>query len=237
MCNDWLMVSAHNRSDGRVDDEPVRERLIRSAMELLADAGPSELKVRTITDRAGVSTITVYHHFGGLQELLQEVVIRGYADLRAALLTASAAKMNPGAQLFAMALTTREVAQRNAHLYDMMFGLSTRGTYRYVASDRTSSEGFGPAYAVLADTCEELAGAGISPITGEQIAAELWSLVHGFVTLEMIGQFADFKDPVATILQPMAVNHFVGMGYPRDLSVAGAKQAVRWWKRRQRAQR
>ena len=232
------MASAHNPADENGADEPVRDRLIRSAMELLADAGPSELKVRTITDRAGVSTITVYHHFGGLQELLQEVVTRGYADLRAALLAASTAKMNPGAQLFAMALSTREVAQRNAHLYDMMFGLSTRGTYRYVASsDRTSGEGFGPAYAVLAAKCEELAGTGLSPIAGEQIAAELWSLVHGFVTLEMIGQFADFKDPVATILQPMAVNHFVGMGYPRDLSVAGAKKAVRWWKRRQRAQR
>ncbi len=231
------MASAHTPLVGSVDDEPVRERLIRSAMELLADAGPSELKVRTITDRAGVSTITIYHHFGGLQELLQEVVIRGYANLRAALLAASAARMNPGAQLFAMALSTREVAQRNAHLYDMMFGLSTRGTYRYVAStNRMSTDGFGPAYAVLAATCEDLARTGVSPIAGEQMAAELWSLVHGFVTLEISGQFADFTDPVATILQPMAVNHFVGMGYPRDLSVAGAKQAVRWWKRRQQSQ-
>ncbi|MBY6537221.1 TetR/AcrR family transcriptional regulator [Rhodococcus sp. BP-349] len=227
------MASPHSSRDGNVDDEPVRDRLVRSAVELLADAGPSELKVRTITDRAGVSTITVYHHFGGLQELLREVVIRGYADLRAALLTASKARMNPGARLFAMALTTRDVAQNNAHLYDMMFGLSTRGTYRYVASsDRTSSEGFAPAYAVLTATCEELARTGVSPIDGEQIAAELWSLVHGFVTLEISGNFAGHADPVATILQPMAVNHFVGMGYPRDLSVAGAAKAMAWWKRR-----
>ncbi|WP_415975769.1 TetR/AcrR family transcriptional regulator [Rhodococcus sp. 077-4] len=228
------MPPAHAPDVAQIDDEPVPERLIRAAIELLAESGPSELKVRRITDGAGVSTIAVYHHFGGLQELLQAVVIRGYAALRTALVDASEADLDVGAQLFAMALSTREMAQQNAHLYDMMFGLSTRGTYRYVASaDRISAEGFGPAYAVLAATCERLAriSDGATPLTGEQIAAELWSLVHGFVTLEASGHFVQLTDPVSEVLQPMAVNHFVGMGFARDLAEHSAEQAKQWWAR------
>ena len=37
---------------------------------------------------------------------------------------------DPVTDLFAMALITRELARANPHLYDLMFGLSTRATYR-----------------------------------------------------------------------------------------------------------
>ena len=209
----------------------MRERLIRSTVDLLAEFGPEQLKVRTITDAAGVSTIAVYHHFGGLKELLQDVVAHGYADLAAALEAASQADADPGVQLFAIALATRSVAQNNAHLYDMMFGLSTRGTYRYVGSpDSKTASGFGTAYAVLVDACERLAQSGrVSVNDSSQIAAELWSAVHGFVTLEMAGHFAHFADPVSMVLRPMAVNHFVGMGDERAHAESSADRAMLWW--------
>ncbi|MFD0925905.1 TetR/AcrR family transcriptional regulator [Williamsia deligens] len=220
--------------DGRGADEPVRERLIRSTVRLLADAGPGEIKVRRITDDAGVSTIAVYHHFGGLAELLRAVVERGYANLRAAMVAASTADPDPGVQLFAIALSTRDVAQRNAHLYDMMFGLSTRGTYRHIASpEHGHDDGFAAAYAVLVEVCDRLVQSGRVTIDDpQQIAAELWSAVHGFVTLEMAGYFAHFDDPVTSVLRPMAVNHFVGMGDERARAESGADEALRWWSHR-----
>ena len=46
----------------------------------------------------------------------------------------------------------------------------------------------------------------------DQVAADLWSAVHGFVTLEVASHFAHFADPVESVLAPMAINHFVGMG-------------------------
>ena len=224
------MASAQERQ-GPEPNGSVRERLIRSTVDLLAESGPQQLKVRTITDAAGVSTIAVYHHFGGLQELLQDVVAHGYAELAAAMETASQADEDPGVQLFAIALATRSVAQNNAHLYDMMFGLSTRGTYRYVGSpENKTASGFATAYAVLVEACERLAHSGrVSVSDSSQIAAELWSAVHGFVTLEVAGHFAHFADPVSMVLRPMAVNHFVGMGDERARAEASADRAVRWW--------
>ncbi|MBJ7289388.1 TetR/AcrR family transcriptional regulator [Williamsia sp.] len=226
------MAERHDDTDVETQLEPVRDRLVSVTIALLADVGPSEIKVRRIAEEAGVSTIAVYHHFGGVRELLQVVVGRGYRTLRTAFEKAAASGPDPGAQLFAIALSCRRVAQDNAHLYDMMFGLSTRGTYRYVAEapDGGPAQQFLESYAVFADACERLVESGRIAITdGHQVAAELWSAVHGFVTLEMAGHFARFENPVGQVLAPMAVNHFVGMGDERSRAEKSGHDAVTWW--------
>jgi AcrR family transcriptional regulator len=176
--------------------------------------------------------MAVYHYFGGVAELLRAVVTRGFSRLRAALTDAKDASADPGVQLFVMALSARRVMQENPHLYDMMFGLSTRGTYRYVseAPEGESSASFSDAYAVFVEACHELVRSGRIAISdGEQVAAELWSAVHGFVTLEMAAHFTHFDDPVGMVLAPMAVNHFVGMGDLRSRAERSAAEALRWW--------
>jgi AcrR family transcriptional regulator len=176
--------------------------------------------------------MAIYHHFGGIPELLRAVVKGGYARLRAALVDARGAGADPGVQLFVMALSTRMFAQGNPHLYDMMFGLSTRGTYRYVDAEAEgdASASFRDAYAVFVDVCDDLARSGRIAISdGDQVAAELWSAVHGFMTLEMAGHFTHFEDPVRMVLAPMAVNHFVGMGDDRSRAEESAAEALSWW--------
>ena len=74
--------------------------------------------------------MAVYHYFGGIAELMHAVVDQGFKELDKAFSEVPVTK-DPLADLFAMALTTRRVARENPHLYDLMFGLSTRrATYR-----------------------------------------------------------------------------------------------------------
>ncbi|MFE0751336.1 TetR/AcrR family transcriptional regulator [Gordonia sp. NPDC058843] len=226
------MSDEYDTFTGEPRSESVRDRLIGATIRLLADAGPAEIKVRRIADVTGVSTVAVYHHFGGVRELLEAVVGTGYRALKAALENASNADPDPGAQLFAMALACRELAQRNPHLYDMMFGLSTRGTYRYVADAPKDGPvaAFVDAYTVFADACHRLVRAGrITIVDGYVVAAELWSAVHGFVTLEIAGHFTRFPHPVTDVLASMAVNHLVGMGDDRDRAQRSATTAIAWW--------
>lgn len=206
-----------------------RERLIDAAVSVLAGEGPAEVKVRRISEEAGVSTITVYHHFGGVRGLLDEVVVRGYSMLRQALLCAAACDDDPGVQLFAMALSTRAMAQDNPHLYDMMFGLSTRGTYR--ATPPTAPQHhFREAYSVLLGACERLVSSGrLDVVDPDRLAGQLWSMVHGFVGLEAAGHFADHDDAVTDVLAPLAVAQLVGNGDDRARATDCAATAYRWW--------
>ncbi|QII07245.1 TetR/AcrR family transcriptional regulator [Rhodococcoides fascians A25f] len=213
----------------------VRERLVEAAVEVLRVHGPGEMKVRRISEEAGASTIAVYHHFGDLQHLLIEVVNRGFSMLRAELLDAAASNVEPEVQLFSMALCVRGMARGNPHLYDMMFGLSTRGTYRAAAPATVTRKPFSDAYEVLARACQDLASSDrIDVEDGELIAAQLWSLVHGFVSLEAAGHFDDHGDAVLAVLAPMAVTHMVGFGEDRTYAAHSASTALEWWKHRDR---
>ncbi|MBY6682912.1 TetR/AcrR family transcriptional regulator [Rhodococcus sp. BP-316] len=222
-------MAARRDTDRTADDGSTRERLVDAAVAVLAEEGPAEMKVRRISDKAGSSTITVYHHFGNVGGLLDAVVARGYATLTGTLEDAAASNEDPGVQLFAMALGTRGFAQRNPHLYDLMFGLSPRGTYR-ASAPLVPQQHFREAYAVLVRSCHRLVAAGRVDIDDpEQIAAQLWSLVHGFVSLEAAGHFADHSDAVASVLAPMAVAQLVGIGDDRARATRGALTAYATW--------
>ncbi|WP_082729505.1 TetR/AcrR family transcriptional regulator [Burkholderia sp. FL-7-2-10-S1-D7] len=195
----------------------VRTRLIEATIRLLATNGPSEVKARSVATEAGLSTIGVYNYFGGVPELLRAVADEGLRRLAAAFEQVPKTD-DPLADLCAMALAHRDAARRNAHLYDLMFGLSIHSRYgpaRVGASAVPSvhSPAFKAAFALLVDTCARLVETGCVRQTDPvHIGLQLWGAVHGFVTLELAGHFADVVDPPSEILVPMCNNLVVGLG-------------------------
>lgn len=213
----------------RLDREQAVTQLVAAAITLLADEGPTAIKARTVAEAAGLSTIAVYHHLGGLPELIQAVVDRGFKDLGDAFLHAPA-NDDPVTALFAMALEARAFAKANPHLYDLMFGLSTRGSYRPAAStDRGRSDNFEKAYTHLVEGCSRLVASGrIKPDEEPaMIAPQLWSAVHGFVTLELGGHLDHLDDPVRQIFSPMMANIAVGLGDDPKSAAASNAAAMR----------
>ncbi|MFI6309839.1 TetR/AcrR family transcriptional regulator [Nocardia fusca] len=211
--------------------ETVPERLIRATIELLAEQGPAAIKARTVAAAAGLSTMVVYSHFGGIPELVRAVVDRGFNELDGAFSRIPVTD-DAVADLFSMALACRRIARQNPHLYDLMFGLSTRATYRPMgeADLRLSgrSPAFREAYAHMVESCARLVG---SRRVDEQdpavIAAQLWSFVHGYITLELGEHFADFDDAVEQVMLPMGVNLVVGLGGDRASAQASHEAALR----------
>nr|WP_271208849.1 TetR/AcrR family transcriptional regulator [Rhodococcus wratislaviensis]GLK33203.1 TetR family transcriptional regulator [Rhodococcus wratislaviensis] len=201
----------------RLTSEQIIERLVDAATALLAEAGPSEIKARSVAEAAQVSTMSVYYHLGGLPELLQAVIDRGFRNLALAFESVHASD-DPAADLFGIALACRQLAQANPHLYDLMFGLATRRGYRQLRPARpgatVQSDAFQAAYAHLVRECTRFVRSG--RIRGgenpEAVATQLWSCVHGFITLELGGHFAQFPDSVGEVLQPTIVNLLVGLG-------------------------
>ena len=59
----------------------VPERLIHTTISLLAEQGPSAIKARTVASATGLSTMVLYHHFGGVPELVRAVIEHGFGEL------------------------------------------------------------------------------------------------------------------------------------------------------------
>lgn len=57
---------------------PPRERLLQAAVELLANSDGAPVSTRKITELAGVTAPTLYHHFGDKEGLFDAVVAVGF---------------------------------------------------------------------------------------------------------------------------------------------------------------
>ncbi|MFE9320661.1 TetR/AcrR family transcriptional regulator [Nocardia sp. NPDC052278] len=211
--------------------ESVPDRLVKATIGLLAEQGPSAIKARTVASATGLSTMVVYSHFGGIPELVRAVVDRGFEELDRAFSQMSVTA-DPIADLFTLALTCRQVARENPHLYDLMFGLSTRATYRPMGDSDIRFSGRSPAfrnaYAHMVEACQRLVDSGrVEQQEPGVVAAQLWSYVHGYITLELAEHFADFSDAVVQVMLPMGVNFSVGLGDERGRAQVSHEAALR----------
>src|SRR6266496_787743 len=217
------------RNMGGMSGDPtpdgVPERVVQATIRLLAERGPSAIKARTVASASGLSTMAVYHHFGGIAELIHAVVDQGFKELEQAFAQVPVTE-DPLADLYAMALTTRRVARENPHLYDLMFGLSTRrATYRPLPDSDVRFSGRSPAfqgaYLHLSEACTRLVSSGrVRQQEPEAFAAQLWSFVHGCITLELAEHLVEFDDAPAQVLQSMVVILAVGYGDTRERAQA-----------------
>jgi AcrR family transcriptional regulator len=175
--------------------------------------------------------MVVYSHFGGIPELTRAVIDQGFRELEAAFSQLPVTD-DAIADLAVLALTCRRVARDNPHLYDLMFGLSTRGSYRPLQAAHSGANGQSPAfrtaYAHVAEACARLVKSGrVNQQDPDGITAQLWSFVHGFITLELAETFVSFDDPVRQVLLPLGVNVSVGLGDTRERAEASHQAAAR----------
>lgn len=207
------------------------ERLVNATVSLLAEHGPSAIKAREVAAKAGMSTMVVYSHHGGIPELISAAVDHGFKEIEK-VFAETAVTDDPVTDLFAMALATREIAQQNPHLYDAMFGLSTRATYRPTQPEKATrrsghSPAFKAAFAHVTDACSRLAATDRVEINDvDALAGALWSFVHGFIMLELADHFTDFEDPVTRVLVPMGVTFMVGLGDDPERARASHEAAL-----------
>jgi len=163
----------------RTNDDAVKDRLVRTATEMLATRPRESISIRALATAAGAATAAVYTLFGSKDALLGEVRARGVAGLFQNL-SAVPASAEPLADIQALAVAYRRWALDHPHLYAVLFG---------------GVQSFDPAGPVgAADPVRPLLDA-ISralrqrTLAGDQtgIALSLWVTLHGLVALELAG--------------------------------------------------
>ncbi|MCU1352735.1 MAG: TetR family transcriptional regulator [Acidimicrobiales bacterium] len=172
----------------RTADPSVRTGLVEAAARLIATEGPSALSTRRLASEVGVSTMAVYTHFGGMDELVRAVVHAAF-DRLAAEMAAAPRSDDPLADLGALGVAYRRNALTDPNLYLAMFGPHPPLPYEPTDADRVHGLS---TFATLVDAVRRCIDAGaLRPGDPEQMASQLWAAAHGAVMLELAGYLDD----------------------------------------------
>jgi AcrR family transcriptional regulator len=197
----------------------VRQEVKQAALRQLAESGPAGVSISAIGKELGVSGPALYRYFASRDELLTELVIDAYDDLAAALRAADGRAPDPGplARLEAYARAYRAWALAEPHRYRLLFGPPLPG---YDAHTQRLVDAAQAAMNVLLEALREPGDRAAGAPPGEPLAGQLaawvkvrhvdidpavalrgvllWSRLHGFVSLEIAGNFASMGlDPDA----------------------------------------
>lgn len=211
-------------------DRTVRDDLLNAALAILDEHGPDALQTRKIAAAAGTSTMAVYTHFGGMPQLIAAIADEGLRQFDAALTLPETD--DPVADLMVTGAAYRDFAIGRPHLYRLMFGSTSahginaptrnmltlglseidvnfpsfghlvRGVHRSMQAGRI----------VVGSRGADSAGSDAQVVA---TAAQFWTMMHGFVMLELAGYFGgagESEAAAAPVLRPMASGLLLALG-------------------------
>src|SRR5262249_62186338 len=161
-----------------------RATLVEIGARLLAQEGPQALSTRRLAAEAGTSTMAVYTYFGGMGELVRAMVHEGWARLNGYLEKVRKTD-DPVGDLASLGVAYRHNAQANPHLYAVMLGGSSLGGFSLTDEDRQHGRYTLEAVVGCVQRCMQ-AGR-FRQADAQLIAHQMWSAMHGLVTLELGG--------------------------------------------------
>jgi AcrR family transcriptional regulator len=166
------------------------DRILETAHELVETQGAGQLSLHALAASLGVKAPSLYRYFPSKTDLLRALNLQTarkmMASMQAAASDGGAARM----KLLAMSRALRTFAQGNP----MTYALAFTNTNPELRPDDQILEALAiPIQQVIAD------------ISGEEVSLAalrgLWALLHGFIMLELSGQFRRGGDLEAAFVQ------------------------------------
>ena len=193
----------------KVADPAVRTALIEQAARLIAEEGSDALTLRRLAAEVGASTMVVYTHFKGMDDLRSEVRSEGFARLAQHLAGVDATD-DPVADLLVLGWAYHRNATTNPDLYRVMFMERTLGPE--VDPDTMPKRRDEDAtFVTLVDAVARCLAAGrFREAEALPLAMQLWAAEHGVASLEIAGMFA--ADEAVHSLESVCINLMVGFG-------------------------
>jgi AcrR family transcriptional regulator len=196
------------RRNPRGEGERLRASLIEATGELLLEHGDADrLSIRAVTGRAGVSPTALYLHFAGMQELLQAVSDEAFEDLggymRAAL---ESPGEGPRSRLQAIGEAYVRFAEQRPGHYRILFATPGRDGRMELLGPEDKGVGkevFGLLLTTTADCLPE----GSDPMA---VALQLWTTLHGYVSLREVMPGFPWPDVTEFVLQCHAAHFGAG---------------------------
>jgi AcrR family transcriptional regulator len=214
----------------------IRDELLHAAVDLLNEHGPDALQTRKIAGGAGTSTMAVYTHFGGMPALIAAVAEEGLRQLDAA--QTMPPTDDPVADLVASGIAYRRYAIERPHMYRLMFGsTSAHGinapAHNMLTLSRSDIDEHYPSFAhVVRGVHRSMLAGRITAGSAEDdtsvvaTAAQFWSLIHGFVMLELAGYYGSEGAAVGPVLAAVTTSLLVALGDSPERVAQSQRSAI-----------
>lgn len=200
----------------------IRESLIEESLQVLEESGPEALNARMLAKRIGASTMAVYTHFEGMPGLYEALVRESYVRFGEHL-NRRPDSDDPVADLLASGLAYREYALTYPQRYRLMFGITSPAITLPIGRDITvdgnpaALSEINSVYAQIPGFVRRCMDAGaIDEGDPVAVAAQIWTMMHGYVLAEIIGVFGTDGGGVSRVLAPHITNLLVGLGGDRE---------------------
>jgi len=160
----------------------LREALIAATRELLIEHGPDGFTLADACRRAGVTTAAPYKHFRDKQEIIEEIITRGFDELSAANAKAVAEK-GPGTVegITAMGISYLTFAVSQPAIFRLMFSELKKAD----RGDGSGAQCLKRVVEEVEDYCRKHG----RTADAQQIAVRLWTFVHGASSLQLDGDY------------------------------------------------
>ena len=200
----------------KVADPAMRSALIEHAARLIAEEGRDALTLRRLAAEVGTSTMAIYTHFGGMEELRRQVRREGLARL-AQHLGDVATTGDPVADLVVLGRAYHVNATANPNLYRVMFMERTPADDAEIPHDEAT-------FQLLVDGVARCLAAGRFRAAGPlALAHQLWAASHGVAALELAGILG--ADEAVATLEALGANLMAGFGDRPERISASVRRA------------
>jgi AcrR family transcriptional regulator len=162
--------------------DELRQQLLDTAARLLATEGPQALSTRRVAAEVGTSTTAIYSLIGSKQELVRQLFLEGFRRLTEHQ-EAVARTDDPLADLAALGRAYHQSAIDSPYLYDVMFG-SPVPEFTPTPEDGAFALG---TLAMCVEAVGRCVEAGLFTGDADDIAHQIWALIHGVTSLELRG--------------------------------------------------
>ncbi len=167
----------------RTPSEAVVTEVLAAASRLLEHGGPEALTIRGIARDAGVAPMSVYNHFDGKDGVIDSLITEGFHRLRDEL-EAAGREPDPEAALREAGLLYRRLALDAPAIYRLMYQRPLEELASRSGVADAGAEAFA-ALVLLVHRVQFAHGISEDPTTAAQA---IWSMVHGWVALELAGK-------------------------------------------------
>ena len=167
----------------RTPSADMRSTLLESAAEILEAEGPDALSVRRIAAAAGVAPMGVYNHFDSKAGIVEALFVQGFERLGAAL-DSIAEIEDPNEALREAGRRYRALALAHPTAYQVMFMRAVPGFEPGEQAQEIAGRAFG---SLVAAVRRAQAAGTVAEGDPDETAQLLWSNIHGWVSLELLG--------------------------------------------------